>query len=158
MADEIWCLDTGVFVKYLVAEEPTELIEAAVQVVHSALASGRIVAPAFAWAEVGSVLRKKARLGFIQPDEGNDLWKFFTQLPISYLDSPDIRARAWAIATQFHLSALYDVSYLACTELTVATPTATRYFWTTDVRFIRSLGANPPHYVRQLGVDSVTAD
>lgn len=153
MSDDIWCLDTGVMVKYLVAEDPPELTDAAVQVVHAALERGRIVAPAFAWAEIGSVLRKKVRLGFIRAEEADTLWRAFSKLPVRYVDSPALRSRTWEIARQYNLSTLYDAGFLACTE--VAAPAhIRRQFWTTDERLVHSLGTEPPSYLRQLGEDT----
>ena len=73
MTEEIQCLDTSVLIKFLVAEEPEELGDAVQRLVLRVLLNGRLVAPAWAWAEVGSVLRKKVRMGLLQPEEAQDL-------------------------------------------------------------------------------------
>lgn len=55
MSDRTLCLDTSILIKYLT---PDEQEEAATTLVLGALQDGsRLVAPAWAWAEVGSVLR-----------------------------------------------------------------------------------------------------
>lgn len=53
------CLDTSVLVKTLVEEEDTDKALALMKKV--ALSGQLIVLPAFAWVEVGSVLRKMRR-------------------------------------------------------------------------------------------------
>lgn len=73
MTEVIACLDTGVWIKFLVVEEPAELSEAAAELVLRALTTARLVVPAFAWAEVGSVLRKKVRQRLLAPEEAAEL-------------------------------------------------------------------------------------
>jgi len=152
MIDEVLCLDTTVLVKYLVIEESREESEAAVQLVGRGLAGGRLVAPAWAWAEVGSVLRKKVRQRLISTEQAAALWSLFARLPVHYLDLPMIRARAWELAARYSLPTLYDAAFLACTELAPAPIGAVREFWTADETLLRSLGPARPGYVRRLGV------
>ncbi|MDP9371980.1 MAG: type II toxin-antitoxin system VapC family toxin [Chloroflexota bacterium] len=149
MHEGIYCLDTGVLIKFLVAEEPAELSDAAAQLVLRALTNGRLVAPAFAWAEVGSVLRKKVRQGLLQREQAGALWIRFGQLPIEFIEDPSLRTRAWEIAGQYALPTLYDAAFLACTEVASGTA-ATREFWTADEELLRALEANEPPYVRRL--------
>jgi predicted nucleic acid-binding protein len=142
--DEIVCLDAGVWVKALVAENGSEY---AIRLVREATAGSRIVAPAFCWAEVGSVLRKKVRSGEISVGESNDAWVDFQSMLIEYFDTPAVRDRAWSLAKQFEQPTLYDTAYLACTEL-VDGPT--RAFWTADEALLAALGNSRPTYVRHL--------
>ena len=51
----------------------------------------RLVAPAFAWAEVASVLRKKVRLGAMTSVQAEGFYNDFCQIPVDYLDSDTIR-------------------------------------------------------------------
>jgi predicted nucleic acid-binding protein len=73
--------------------------------------------------------------------EGDCLWAHYWQLPIEFVDSPEMRSRAWQIADQFSLPTLYDATFLACAELTGA------QFWTADRTLLRSLGDHRPEYV-----------
>jgi predicted nucleic acid-binding protein len=110
----------------------------------------RLVDPAFAWAEVGSVLRQKVRQGLLAPEQARELWIKFGQMPIEFIDSPALRARACEIAEGCALPTLYDAAHLACTELTPAPGTVVREFWTADQELLRSLGTTRPPYVRHL--------
>ena len=153
MADALVCLDAGVWIKFLVAEEPAELSEAATRLVRRTLTADHLVAPAFAWAEVGSVLRKKTRQRLLEPEEADLLWARFSVLPVQYANPPSLHNRAWEIAVHFDLPTLYDAAYLACTESALAPAGAAREFWTLDEGLLRSLGAERPSYVRQLEAD-----
>lgn len=144
------CLDTGVWIKFLVAEEPAELSDAAVRLVRRALTSDRIVAPACARAEVGSVLRKKVRQTLLESEQAEVLWTRFGLLPIEYAESPDLHNRAWEIAEQYGMPSLYDAVFLACTEVASAPADAVREFWTADEELLRSIRADRPAYVRPL--------
>ncbi len=53
--NEVYCLDTSVFIKYLCPDEQEDL---ATELVSNAIFQ-RLVAPSFLWAEIASVLRKK---------------------------------------------------------------------------------------------------
>ncbi|NES20024.1 MAG: type II toxin-antitoxin system VapC family toxin [Symploca sp. SIO3E6] len=101
------------------------------------------VAPAFAWAEVGSVLRKKVRLGAITTSQAIGFYDDFCQMPVDYLDSNAIRAKTWEIAQQFSLATLYDAAFLAVAELESAE------FWTADQSLLNTLTPCPT-YVRKL--------
>jgi predicted nucleic acid-binding protein len=151
--ERLVCLDTSVLIKVLETEEHSD---DARRLVDEAVADGaRVVAPAFAWAEVGSVLRKKLRAGVLQSDDADILWRSFLILMVDYVDGPAVRARAWRVAAEYDLATLYDAAFLACTEVAPAGTEAMREFWTADAALVRQLGARKPAYVRQLGVDGV---
>lgn len=154
MAEAVVCFDTGVWVKSLVAEEPLEQSEAAARLVLRALAADRIVAPSFAWAEIGSVLRKKVRQGFLAADHAEELWARFNSLPIEFTETPAMRAVAWEIAERYALPTLYDAAFLACMEIVAAEHGTTGVFWTADRELLRALGTRRPPYVRALGRDA----
>ncbi|MFN2569836.1 MAG: type II toxin-antitoxin system VapC family toxin [Candidatus Dormibacteria bacterium] len=145
---EIVCLDAGVWVKALAAEE---LSDEAASMLASATGAGRLVAPAFCWAEVGSVLLKKARTGQLTAEEAADAWCDFQAMDITFIDTPEMQGRAWQMAVSFQLPTVYDTAYLACTELAEAT---SRSFWTADDALLRALGERRPaymHHLRELG-------
>lgn len=86
MAERVLCLDTNIFIKYLA---PDEADPTAIRLVLSASSSEvLLVAPAFAWAEVGSVLRKKVRANLLTADVATAYWQDFSTLPIQYTESP----------------------------------------------------------------------
>ncbi|MBI2911462.1 MAG: type II toxin-antitoxin system VapC family toxin [Chloroflexi bacterium] len=151
MSEAIFCLDTSVLVSALTREQPREQAEAAERLLTRAVGEGRLVAPAWAWAEIGSVLRKKVRSRLLDDPEAEAVWGRFCRLPIAFADPPGLRARAWEIARQYALPTLYDAAFLACTEVAPAEEGAAREFWTADRALVRALGADPPPYVRQLG-------
>ncbi|MGB3755438.1 MAG: type II toxin-antitoxin system VapC family toxin [Rivularia sp. (in: cyanobacteria)] len=68
-------MDTSVWIPYLVPEvyqpQARTLVEEALN------QNLRIVAPAFAWAEVGSVLRKKTRMQVITAEEAQGFFEDF---------------------------------------------------------------------------------
>ena len=138
------CLDTSVLIPYLVPEQLQ--IEAEALVLEAVEMQVRIVAPAFAWAEIGSVLRKKLRTGLLTAEEAKGCFDDFCQLPIEYLDTLEIRARAWEIAQEYQLPTLYDASFLACAE----SVGANCQFWTADKTLLNQLRQRLS-YVRELG-------
>ena len=139
------CLDTSVLIQYLVPEGLQ--VQAETLVLEAVENTVRIVAPAFAWAEIGSVLRKKIRAGLITSEEAQGCFDDFCQLPIEYIDTEQIRAKAWEIAQQYQLPTLYDAAFLACTE----SVGMGCQFWTADKTLLNQLGQKLT-YVRELGV------
>ncbi|MBW4508463.1 MAG: type II toxin-antitoxin system VapC family toxin [Scytonematopsis contorta HA4267-MV1] len=137
----ILCIDTSVWIPYLVPEEYQPQARALVE--EALNLSLRLVAPAFAWAEVGSVLRKKNRMGLITDEEAQGSFEDFCELPIDYVEEEIIRVRSWEIAAQNELPTLYDAAFLACAESVSAE------FWTTDAAMVRKLTPRPP-YLREL--------
>ena len=138
---KVLCLDTNVLVSYLVADENSPQADALV--LEAVLGIARLVIPAFAWAEVGSVLRKKVRMGLLTIDEAQGCYEDFNNLPIDYINGESVRARSWELAEQYQLPTLYDAAFLACAESESAE------FWTADKVLLRKLLPCPP-YVNQL--------
>jgi predicted nucleic acid-binding protein len=141
---EVVCLDAGVWVKALAAEE---LSEEAGRLLARSIGHSQLVAPAFCWAEVGSVLRKKVRARQLTAEEAAEAWADFEAMAVVFLDTPDIHSRAWQLAEQYGQPTLYDAAYLACTELADG---SSRTFWTADDALISALGSRRPRYVRHL--------
>lgn len=138
------CLDTSVFIKYLVSAEYEP--SSAAFILEAIEGSARIVVPYFTWAEVGSVLRKKVRAKLINSEQASELFTAFSELPIEYLDSKSLRARAWTLAEQYQMPTLYDAAFLACAE-TVGTNCE---YWTADKKLLNQLGQAMPSYVNEL--------
>ncbi|GJD16640.1 hypothetical protein RIVM261_015960 [Rivularia sp. IAM M-261] len=138
---KVLCIDTSVWIPYLVPEQYQA--QAKILMDEALSQNIRIVAPTFAWAEVGSVLRKKTRAGSIIIQEAQEIFEDFCELPIDYIETEAIRVRAWQIAADYGLPTLYDAVFLACAESFSAE------FWTADIAMIRQL-APRPSYVREL--------
>jgi predicted nucleic acid-binding protein len=136
------CIDTSVWIPYLVPE--VYQLQARTLLTEALSLNLRLVSPAFAWAEVGSVLRKKTRLGVITTEEAQGFFEDFCELPIDYIEEEVIRTRTWEIAEQYGLSTLYDAAFLACAEITSAE------FWTADAALVRQLTPRPV-YLREIG-------
>lgn len=141
---DVVCLDAGVWVKALAAEE---LSAEAAHVLADSIGNGRLVAPAFCWAEVGSVLRKKVRAGELSAQEAASAWTDFQAMPVAFIDTPQLRSRAWDLAERYGQPTLYDAAYLACTELVEG---SSRTFWTADDVLLAALKSGRPAYVRHL--------
>lgn len=137
------CLDTSVFIKYLVSAEYEP--DAAALVLEAIEGNARIVVPCFTWAEVGSVLRKKVRAKLINSEQASELFTAFCELPIEYLDSKSLRVRAWALAEQYQMPTLYDAAFLACAEIETNCE-----YWTADKKLLNQLGLALPTYVKEL--------
>ena len=131
------CIDTSLWIPYLL---PESLQPQARELITPWLVSSEyLVAPAFAWAEVGSVLRKKVRLGLITPDQATGFYDDFCQMPINYLDSETVHTKTWELAKQFSLATLYDATFLAVAEVESAE------FWTADQSLINTLKPCPAY-------------
>jgi predicted nucleic acid-binding protein len=135
------CIDTSVWIPYLIPE--TLQTQARNLILPLLTSNVRLVAPAFAWAEIGSVLRKKVRLGAITTSQAEGFYDDFSQMPVEYLDNDVIRMKTWAIAEQFSLATLYDAAFLAVAELEEAE------FWTADQSLLNTLTPCPA-YVQKL--------
>ena len=141
---DVVCLDAGVWIKALASEE---LSAEAAHVVADAVGNGGLVAPAFCWAEVGSVLRKKVRKRDLSATDAAEAWADFQVMPITFVDMAQLRSLAWDVAERYGQPTLYDAAYLACTEVAEG---VSRTFWTADDALLAALGGKRPAYVRHL--------
>ncbi len=141
------CLDSSILLKLLTWEDGSE---AAAELLERIVEAGQmVILPAFAWAEVGSVLRKKARKKEIAFAEAEEAWRMFCQLKIiSYLESEKIAGLSWEIAGQENLPTLYDAAYLAVAE-SVAQDRGGCELWTADERMVNALSGRKK-YVKLL--------
>jgi predicted nucleic acid-binding protein len=140
----VLCLDSSVLIPYLTPEDNSA--QAETLILDAISSSLRMVLPCFAWAEVGSVLRKKVRRGLLTNNESQACFEDFLLLPLEFIDHSDLRTKAWEIATQHNLTTLYDAAFLACSEHCDAE------FWTADQVLINSLSPCPD-YIRSLSAN-----
>lgn len=148
MSSAAYCLDSSVLVKILVPEEGSD--EATALLRHAIQSGCRIIAPAFAWAEVGTVLRKKVKAELITQAEADTAWARFMSLDIAYINDPMIPTMAWFLSQKHDLPTIYDASFLAVCDSVKAELRGAIEFWTADREFVRSLGYLAPPYVRLL--------
>ena len=147
MSDYI-CLDTSVLIKVLVEEEDSQKATSLMQKVIQDRQF--IVLPSFAWAEVGSILRKKLRKNKMAIQEIVDLWLEFRKFPgIEYLSDDLVMDRAWKISSYFDLPTLYDAAFMAVSEVVMQETGELCEFWTADERLINTMGGRRD-YVRLL--------
>lgn len=143
-----YCLDTSVLVKAFVPEEGSA---EAMDLLREAVSSGsRLIAPAFAWAEVGTVFLKKIRAGLLTEAEASTAWDRFASLSIDYLQDTLVQRMAWDTSLRYQLPTMYDASFLAvCDRVTTESPGLLE-FWTADRRLLEDLGSSPPPYLKLL--------
>ncbi len=118
------CVDAGLVIKLVTAEEDSALAEqlfAQWKAHHT-----EMIAPAFAAAEVDSVLRQKVVRGELTQPAADAAFQLARRLPITFDGDTDYRERAWEIAKQFQFSQAYDAAYLALAEQRGCE------FWTAD--------------------------
>lgn len=138
------CFDTSVIIKLFVVEERSDQAEELFTEAMSARVP--ILAPAFAWAEVGSILRKKVRQGLLSLEEAEQAWRDFIDLPITYVNSTEIMRLAWSIASQYNLPTIYDAVFLATAE---TAPDGPADFWTSDSILVKTVRGHK-RYVKEL--------
>ena len=85
-------------------------------------------------------------MGLVTTEEAKGCFDDFCQLPIEYIDTEQVRTRAWEIAQQYQLPTLYDAAFLACAE----SIGGNCQFWTADKTLLNQLGQNRPGYVKEL--------
>lgn len=132
--------------KVLVPEEGSEA--AALLFKHAIGTGSRLIAPSFAWAEVGTVLRKKVKSGLLTEAESGDIWDLFMHIDIEYVDGMDMRQSAWELASLCGLPTLYDAAFVSACELAKKGTTMGVQFWTADRKLVADLGLRKPEYVR----------
>jgi predicted nucleic acid-binding protein len=141
------CLDASVFVKWLVPEEGSEAAES---LIRGCLEEGiRLISPPFLWAEVGSVLRRKAHWGQLTDQEAIALFDHFLRLPVEGVTSPDMWRLAWTWAQRSAQPTLYDACYVAVADSAGVNGDEVQ-FWTADASFLRDLGQYRPEWARAL--------
>lgn len=127
-------IDASVAVKWFLPEEDSDAARALLDSGHD------LLAPDLLYAEVGSVLSKRARRGEFAQTDGLNMLRSLMQLRIVMRPHPPLAEAAWAICTRYGQS-FYDSLYLA-----LALGSEAR-FVTADKRFFNALKDTPlaPH-------------
>ncbi len=95
-----------------------------------------LVGPPMFHAEVISVLRGEVFFKRITPEEGEEVFSIYLDIPIRTIDVPEIYRRAWELAKEFNLPVCYDMQYLAVAELEDCD------FWTLDRKLVNAACAS----------------
>jgi predicted nucleic acid-binding protein len=130
------CLDSSVIIKILTWEEKSDK---AVALFNRVLENNyNVLLPDFAWAEIGSVLRKKVRSGILKENEAFTLWEAFANINnIQFIHYNEIWEKTWDISNREDLPTLYDAAFLAVCEVYKINE-----FWTADLKLLNSLSNN----------------
>lgn len=132
------CVDTSVFIKLFFEEEDSFKAKVLIQKIIED--NQIIVLPAFAWAEIGSIFRKKIRSKQLTLQEAEDMWAVFREFPgVEYIEEESIMDRAWKISCYFDLPTLYDAALLAVAEIIGDKTMEICELWTADERLVNSL-------------------
>jgi predicted nucleic acid-binding protein len=142
------CLDSSVLVKLLVNEEDSDKAALLMETVVNERMT--VVLPDFAWAEVGTVLRKKVARELISPEQAAIAWESFNSFGIiTFINDVSLMRAAWRIAETEELPTLYDAAYLAVAEIVTKQNGKKCEFWTADQRLVKGLGSRK-EYVKLL--------
>ena len=125
------CVDASVAVLWLFDEEHS----------HSADTLRRewrdqevqMLGPALFHVEVASAIRRRVYFKQIQPEEGEEAFSIYLDIPIRIIDRQEIYRLAWQLAKEFVLPVCYDMQYLAVAELEDCE------LWTADRKLVNSL-------------------
>ncbi len=133
------CLDTSVFLKLFFEEEDSFKAKVLMQKIIED--NQIIVLPSFAWAEIGSIFRKKIRIKQLTLPDAEEMWASFKEFKgIKYImEEYSIMDRAWKISCYFDLPTLYDATFLAVAEEIREKTGENCEFWTADERLVNSL-------------------
>ncbi|MEW5718946.1 MAG: type II toxin-antitoxin system VapC family toxin [Chloroflexota bacterium] len=118
------CVDASLIVKSIVKEEDSHLAD--LLFAKWKKEEARLLIPAFAPAEVDSILRKKVTRGELNEEQAEQSFQAACNLPLEIDASPELRRQAWTIARQFRFEYVYDAVYLAIAESRKCE------FWTAD--------------------------
>ncbi len=131
------CVDAGLAVKLVSPEADSAHVEALfAQWKAKDIA---MIAPAFAPAEMDSVLRQKIVRGDLSPEIADAAFQLARQLPITFDTETNCRERAWELARQFEFSTVYDAVYLALAEAHQCE------FWTADQKLFERVRKMLPY-------------
>ncbi|AEG58962.1 type II toxin-antitoxin system VapC family toxin [Desulforamulus ruminis] len=148
------CVDSSVFVKLFIEEDDSHKAKV---LFHKIIEDDQIIVlPAFAWAEIGSIIRKKIRRNELSLREADETWSAFRHFPgILYLEEETIADRAWKISRYFDLPTLYDAAFLAVSEEIQWKTGETCEFWTADERLAQDLKGKKDYVslLKEIGLD-----
>lgn len=92
-----------------------------------------IVAPPLFFAEVTSVLRENVYFARILPEEGEEAFSAYLDLPVKASDPHDLQPQSWTIAKKFSRSKAYDAQYLVIASILGCE------LWTGDTRLVNAV-------------------
>ncbi len=142
MNKSLVCVDAGVLIKLVMAEEDSDRADALWEQWKED--GVKVVSPALLLFELTSVLRNKVHRGLLEPEEGKRAFDTVHRLPVQVLAPSDLHRRAWELATRFNRPAAYDAHYLALAEMMNCE------FWTADERLFNTV-RDELSWVRWLG-------
>ena len=146
------CIDSSVLIKLLVNEEGSEEASALMERVINERMT--VVLPDFAWAEVGTVLRKKVARKLISSEQAEIAWETFNSFGVlTFINDVAVMRAAWRIADKEKLPTLYDAAYLAVAEIISRQNGEDCEFWTADQGLTNSVDKK---YIRLLMVNYPT--
>ncbi|MBI5651375.1 MAG: type II toxin-antitoxin system VapC family toxin [Chloroflexi bacterium] len=122
--NRVVCVDAGLVIKFISPESDSAQVEALFA--RWKQDNVAMIAPAFAPAEMDSVLRQKVVRKELTSEVADAAFQLVCQLPITIDAETDCRTRAWELAKQFELPTVYDAVYLALAEAHQCD------FWTAD--------------------------
>lgn len=93
----------------------------------------QMVGPPLFHDEVTSTLRQYVYFKRILPEEGEEAFSIYLDIPIRIIDDMEVQKKAWELAKKFNLPRTYDMQYLAVAELENCE------LWTNDKRLANSL-------------------
>lgn len=92
-----------------------------------------LLGPQMFRAEVTSVLREEVFFKRMPPEEGEEGFAVYLEIPIRIISSPDVYRKAWELAIDYNQRRTYDMQYLAVAELEDCE------LWTLDKKLVTSL-------------------
>ncbi len=125
------CVDASLAVAWLSYERYTAIANA---LRHEWREKGvQMVGPALFHAEVTSAIRQHVYFKRMLPEEGEEAFSIYLDIPIRIIDEPEVYRKAWQLAKEFNLATCYDMQYLAVAELEDCE------LWTSDKSLANSL-------------------
>ena len=125
------CIDASLVLTWLLSTEPDEKIDS---LWREWLERGiEFMVPPLFHAEVASVIREQVYFKRILPEEGEEAFSIYEEIPVTGVGTPDVYRKAWELAREFNLPRTYDMQYLAVAELEDCE------LWTSDKSLVNSL-------------------
>ena len=128
------CIDASLAVAWLSYERYTAIANALRQ--EWSEKGVELLGPPVFHAEVTSVLRQQVFFKRILPEEGEEAFSIYLDIPIRIIDGPEVYRQAWRLAKEFNLPVCYDMHYLAVAELEDCE------FWTLDRKLVNTVRQN----------------
>ncbi len=125
------CVDASLAVAWLFDEKYSENADGLRRQWHDR--GIQMVGPALFHAEVTSAIRQHVYFKRMLPEEGEEAFSIYLDIPIRIIDEPEVYRKAWRLAKEFELPVCYDMQYLAVAELEDCE------LWTTDRSLANSL-------------------